>query len=158
MYLVVDFSAYFNLFHKYLELLPGQTLHFELGRSLVGQCGSLISRVLYTKPGERTTFAILDAGMTELIRPALYRTTHFIENICSTGSSQAYDIVGPICETADAFARGLTLPQTKRGDLIAIRSAGAYAEVMSSRYNLREIAPSIYSDDLVQNYSYNQIK
>ena len=144
---IANFKGYFDCFKKNLALLPNQTLHFELGRSLVAQCGSLIARVLYIKPAERTSFMILDAGMTELIRPALYRSFHFIENLSSQEGSVVYDVVGPICETSDAFARGLSLPETKRGDLLAIRSAGAYGEVMASQYNLREVAPSIFSDD-----------
>ena len=144
---IADFKEYFDCFKNNLTLLPNQTLHFELGRSLVAQCGSLIARVLYIKPAERTSFMILDAGMTELIRPALYRSFHFIENLSSQKGSDVYDVVGPICETSDAFARGLSLPETKRGDLLAIRSAGAYGEVMASQYNLREVAPSIFSDD-----------
>ncbi len=145
---ISDFRAYFQLFKKHINLFPNQILHFELGRSIVGQCGSLISEVLYTKPGDSTTFMILDAGMTELIRPALYRVKHVIQNLSSVEGSDIYDVVGPICETSDAFDRGISLPKTKRGDLIAIRSSGAYAEVMSSRYNLRDVAPSVYSTDL----------
>ena len=144
---IADFKGYFDCFKKNLALLPNQTLHFELGRSLVAQCGSLIARVLYIKPAERTSFMVLDAGMTELIRPALYRSFHFIENLSSQEGSVVYDVVGPICETSDAFARDLSLPETKRGDMLAIRSAGAYGEVMASQYNLREVAPSIFSDD-----------
>ncbi len=146
---IADFKGYFDCFKKNLTLLPNQILHFELGRSLVAQCGSLIARVLYIKPAERTSFMILDAGMTELIRPALYRSFHFIENLSSQEGSVVYDVVGPICETSDAFARGLSLPETKRGDLLAIRSVGAYGEVMASQYNLREVAPSIFSDDFM---------
>ncbi|MFY0688660.1 MAG: diaminopimelate decarboxylase [Cyclobacteriaceae bacterium] len=146
---IANFKEYFELFKKHLQLLPGQQLHFELGRSITGQCGSLISKVLYTKPGKDTTFAILDSGMTELIRPALYQASHKIENLTSNAEFGTYDIVGPICESSDAFARGISLPKTQRGDLMAVRSTGAYGEVMANRYNLREIAPSIYSDDLV---------
>ncbi len=144
---IADFKGYFNCFKKNLNLLPNQTLHFELGRSLVAQCGSLISRVLYIKPAEKTSFMILDAGMTELIRPALYQSFHFIQNLSSCDGSDVYDVVGPICETSDAFARGLSLPKTKRGDMLAIRSVGAYGEVMASQYNLREVAPCIFSDN-----------
>jgi len=143
---IVDFKAYFDVFKNFLEVLPQQEIHFELGRCVVAQCGSLISRVLYIKNGINTNFAILDAGMTELIRPALYQAYHKIENISANNSSieieknqtLKYDIVGPICESSDCFGKAVDLPQTKRGDLIAIRSAGAYGEVMSSRYNLRE--------------------
>jgi len=143
---IVDFKAYFDVFQNFLEVLPQQKIHFELGRCIVAQCGSLISRVLYIKNGINTNFAILDAGMTELIRPALYQAYHKIENITANNSlvekeknqMLKYDIVGPICESSDCFGKAVDLPQTKRGDLIAIRSAGAYGEVMSSRYNLRD--------------------
>ncbi|MDX5442639.1 MAG: diaminopimelate decarboxylase [Hymenobacteraceae bacterium] len=139
-----DFAAYFNLFHRFLELKPGQKLHFELGRALVAQCGTLVSKVLYIKKGINTNFAILDAGMTELIRPALYQSYHKIENITSQDPEQKYDVVGPICESSDCFGKAVMLPETKRGDLIAIRTAGAYGEVMSSAYNLREKAGAVF--------------
>ncbi len=146
---IPDFKTYFNFFKDELRLRPNQTLHFELGRSLVGQCGSLVTRVLYNKPGEGTTFLIVDAGMTELIRPALYQARHVIQNLSPESiSTDTYDVVGPICETSDAFARGIELPDSKRGDLLVIRSTGAYAEVMSSSYNLRDKAPAVFSDDL----------
>jgi len=144
---VVDFIAFFRLFHDFLDVYPGQKVHFELGRALVAQCGSLISKVLYIKNGVNTNFMILDAGMTELIRPALYQAYHKIENISNTnGTSQRYDVVGPICESSDCFGKALVLPSTSRGDLIAIRSTGAYGEVMSSSYNLREKVKAYYSD------------
>ncbi|NOU46820.1 MAG: diaminopimelate decarboxylase [Bacteroidales bacterium] len=143
---IVDFGAYFKVFHDYLELLPGQTVHFELGRSVVANCGSLISKVLYIKNGINTNFMILDAGMTELIRPALYQAYHKIEKLTNTdGKLTRYDVVGPICESSDCFGKAMLLPETKRGDLIAIRSAGAYGEVMSSNYNLREKVKAFYS-------------
>jgi diaminopimelate decarboxylase len=142
---IVDFRAYFSVFDKFLELLPRQQVHFELGRSITGQCGSLISRVLFVKKGININFAILDAGMTELIRPALYQAFHKIQNLSKTGTKlQKYDVVGPICESSDCFGKGVELPETERGDLIAIRSAGAYGEVMSNRYNLREPVPSVF--------------
>ncbi len=141
-----DFAAYFKLFNDFLRLKPNQKLHFELGRAIVAQCGSLISQVLYVKQGVKTRFAILDAGMTELIRPALYQSYHKIENIsaASDGNGFLYDVVGPICESSDCFGKAVPLPETKRGDIIAIRSTGAYGEVMASQYNLREIAPSCF--------------
>lgn len=149
---VVDFEAYFQVFQKFLEPLPQQTIHFELGRSLVAQCGSLISKVLYIKNGINTNFAILDAGMTELIRPALYQAYHRIEALGEKerGSNMLkYDVVGPICESSDCFGKAVVLPELERGSLLAIRSAGAYGEVMSSRYNLRDETRRIYSDDMV---------
>ena len=114
----------------------------------MGQCGSLISLVIYVKTGVRTKFAILVAGMTELIRPALYQSYHKIENLAGTGAEEKYDVVGPICESADCFGKAVTLPETQRGDLMAIRSTGAYTEVMASQYNLRARAPAVYSDEL----------
>ncbi len=150
---IVDFEGYFNVFKQFLELRPSQQIHFELGRCIVGQCGSLISKVLYIKNGINTNFAILDAGMTELIRPALYQAYHKIENIStnyeivnpqSSIINYKYDVVGPICESSDCFGKAVNLPETKRGDLIAIRSAGAYGEVMSSKYNLRDDVKSVF--------------
>jgi len=145
---VPDFNSFFKIFNKFLKLQPGQSLHFELGRTIAAQCGSLISKVLYVKDGVNTKFVILDAGMTELIRPALYQAYHKIENLSSNGKKEKYDVVGPICETSDTFGKAVLLPQTKRGDLIVIRSAGAYGEVMSSRYNLRDPVRSVYSDEI----------
>ena len=144
----VDFDAFFSLFKRFLDLKHGQTLHFELGRSMIAYAGDLISRVLYVKKGIKTNFAILDAGMTELIRPALYQAYHKIENISSNEGIDFYDVVGPICESSDTFGKTVQLPETKRGDLIAIRTTGAYGEVMASNYNLRDIAPAVYSDEL----------
>lgn len=143
---IVDFDSFFNVFKTFLETRKGQEVHFELGRAIVGQCGSLISRVLYIKKAVNTNFAILDAGMTELIRPALYQAYHKIENLSSKGPVLKYDVVGPICESSDCFGKSMELPETQRGDLIAIRSTGAYGEVMASGYNLREIAPKLYSE------------
>lgn len=142
---IPDFNAFFKLFNEFIELRPQQELHFELGRSIVGQCGTLISKVLYIKNGVNTNFAIIDAGMTELIRPALYQAAHSITNLTnSDGITNRYDVVGPICESSDCFAKALTLPTTKRGDLIAINSCGAYGEVMASQYNLRELVKAVY--------------
>lgn len=144
--LIPDFKTYFDIFSKFLTVRPGQQVHFELGRALVAQCGSLMSRVLYVKKGVNTNFAILDAGMTELIRPALYQAYHKIQNLTPSplASNMRYDVVGPVCESSDCFGKALDLPEIKRGDLIAIRSAGAYGEVMASNYNLREREKSIY--------------
>ncbi|QDA58865.1 diaminopimelate decarboxylase [Hymenobacter jejuensis] len=141
---IPDFEAYFRMFEENLVRRPGQQVHVELGRAVVAQCGTLISRVLYVKRSQQTNFAILDAGMTELIRPALYGSYHLIQNLTSQGSRQIYDVVGPICESSDTFGREVALPETNRGDLIALRSAGAYGEVMASNYNLREKAPAVY--------------
>ena len=148
-----DFETYFNIFRDHLELQPGQEVHFEPGRAIIANAGSLVSRVLYVKEGVKTRFAILDAGMTELIRPALYQAYHLIENLSSAGPSKLYDVVGPICESSDCFGKAVHLPETRRGDLIAIRSAGAYGETMSSNYNLREKAKTWYSDEFTENES-----
>ncbi len=145
---IPDFKNYFAIFNEFLNLKANQEVHFELGRSIVGQCGSLISRVLYVKNGINTNFAILDAGMTELLRPALYQAFHKIENLSSKDVSEKYDVVGPICESSDCFGKAVSLPKTKRNDLIAIRSTGAYGEVMASEYNLRPIAKSLFSHDI----------
>ena len=145
---IADFSNYFNLFSTHLKLRKGQTLHFELGRSIVAQCGSLISRVIFLKKGKLRDFVILDAGMTDLIRPALYQAYHHIENMTSEKEHRSYDIVGPICESSDIFAKDFKLNKTQRGDIISIRSAGAYGEVMASQYNCRDIAKSYFSDTI----------
>lgn len=145
---IPDFVTFFGIFNEFLNLTPNQELHFELGRSVVAQCGSLISKVLYVKNGVNTKFAILDAGMTELLRPALYQAYHKIENISSNGEEDIYDVVGPICESSDCFGKAVSLPSTKRNDFIALRTAGAYGEAMASRYNLRDIADSVFSNEL----------
>lgn len=145
---MADFQEYFNIFNEHIELRHGQKLHFEPGRSVVGQCGTLISKVLYVKNGSNTRFIIIDAGMTDFIRPALYQAHHKIENLTSGQDLQRYDVVGPVCESADTFAKFIELPGTKRGDIIAIRSAGAYGEVMASRYNLRDLPASVFSDEI----------
>ncbi len=143
-----DFDHFFKIFKDHLHLRPQQKLHFELGRALVAASGSLISRVLFVKKAITTRFAILDAGMTELIRPALYQSYHKIENLSSKGEKEAYDVVGPICESSDCFGKAVELAPTKRGDFIVIRSTGAYGEVMSSGYNLRKKAKAYYSDQI----------
>lgn len=174
---IVDFESYFEIFSQFLERRKGQEVHFELGRALVAACGSLISRVLYIKKGLKKNFMILDAGMTELMRPALYQAYHKIENISKleglklkveekeiqnsklksqnpqplTRNNQStikYDVVGPICESTDTFGKEVQLPESERGDLIAIRTAGAYGEVMASSYNLRDSVRSLYNKSI----------
>lgn len=145
---IPPFEEYFSLINEFISLRPGQTIHVEPGRSLTGQCGSLISKVLYIKNGSNTTFAIIDAGMTDLIRPALYNARHKIENLTSAGNPQKYDVVGPVCESSDTFGKFIELPETHRGDIIAIRSAGAYGESMASRYNMRDLPRSVFSDEI----------
>lgn len=146
---IPDFAAYFAAYSKHLKLHSKQTLHFELGRSVVGQCGSLITKVLYVKQGTHKQFAIVDAGMTDLIRPALYQAYHKIENITSDGPIEAYDVVGPICESSDVFGKAIDLNQVKRGDLLALRSAGAYGEIMASSYNCRPLPKGYVSEEMV---------
>ncbi|MBR3830185.1 MAG: diaminopimelate decarboxylase [Muribaculaceae bacterium] len=143
---IPDFKGYFNTFHENIKLGDNQELHFELGRSVVGQCGSLISRVLYVKHGTSKKFAIIDAGFTELIRPALYQAHHAITPIAPRVDAPftKYDVVGPICESSDCFGEDELLPQLERGDFIAIQSAGAYGEIMASQYNCRRLPMSIY--------------
>lgn len=139
-----DFKAYFNTFAEFFQPTPHLQVHFELGRSIVAQCGSLISTVLYVKEGKKRKFVVLDAGMNDLLRPALYQAYHKIENVTSRLPEEKYDVVGPVCESADCFGKDVTLPATRRGDMIAIRSCGAYGEAMASRYNLRDLAPAVY--------------
>jgi diaminopimelate decarboxylase len=155
---VSDFESYFKVFHDFLKVKPGQEVHFELGRALVAQSAALISRVLYVKNGMKKNFLVLDAGMTELIRPMLYQAFHLIQNLSRESSQDMtqdsglktldlkYDVVGPICESTDCFQKDVDLPQSFRGDLIAVRTAGAYGEVMASGYNLRDRVGSIYSE------------
>lgn len=146
---VPDFKDYFRTYDEHLKLRSYQTLHFELGRSIVGQCGSLIAKVLYVKQGAKKKFAILDAGMTDLIRPALYQAYHKMENLTSEEPTETYDMVGPICESSDVFGKAVDLNKVKRGDLIALRSAGAYGEIMASGYNCRELPKGYTSDELL---------
>ncbi len=143
-----DFNTFFNIFKNNLKINT-QIVHFELGRSIVAQCGYLITRVLYVKDGNNKKFIIVDAGFTELIRPSLYQSYHKIINLSSVLSNKEYDVVGPICETTDFFGKSIELPATRRGDLIVIQTTGAYGETMSSHYNLRESAKSYYSDMFV---------
>lgn len=145
---IPDFKAYFDTYAKFLKLRPHQTLHFELGRAVVAQCGTLITRTLYVKQGDFKQFAIVDAGMTDLIRPALYNAYHKIENITSNEPVETYDVVGPICESSDVFAKAIDLNKTHRGDLIAIRSAGAYGEIMASEYNCRQLPKGYITEEL----------
>ncbi len=145
---VPDFAAYFELFAKYLKLRDNQLVHFELGRATVGQCGALVTRTVYVKHGESKTFVIVDAGMTDLIRPALYQAYHKVENISSDQLAEKYDVVGPICESSDVFVKDYELNGTSRGDLLVLRSAGAYGEIMASQYNCRELPKAYYSDKI----------
>ena len=145
---MADFNDYFNTYARKLKLRPGQQLHFELGRAIVAQCGALITRVLYVKQGAAKQFAIVDAGMTDLIRPALYNAFHRIENITSDLPEETYDVVGPICESSDVFVKAFDLNGCRRGDLLAVRSAGAYGEIMASQYNCRRLPKGYVAEEL----------
>jgi len=145
---VPDFKSYFATYARCLRLRPGQRLHFELGRSVVGQCGTLITRTLYVKQGTAKQFEIVDAGFNDLIRPALYQAYHKIENISSDEPVEEYDVVGPICESSDVFGKQVPLNRCRRGDLIAIRSAGAYGEIMASVYNCRPLPKGYTSEEI----------
>ena len=145
---IPDFKAYFDTYAKKLKLRDGQTLHFELGRAVVAQCGTLVTRTLYIKEGRAKKFCIVDAGFTDLIRPALYQAYHKIENLSSEEPAEAYDVVGPICESTDVFAKQIDLNKAHRGDLLAIRSAGAYGEIMASQYNCRRLPVGYISEEL----------
>lgn len=148
---VPDFHAYFDTYRRHLRLRPGQQLHFELGRAIVGQCGTLVSRVLYIKSNPIKNFCIVDAGMTDLVRPALYGAFHKIENITAKAPEDyvTYDVVGPICESSDVFIKNYGMPRTVRGDLVALRSAGAYGEIMASGYNCRPLPIGYITEDLI---------
>lgn len=145
---IPDFKEYFDTYAQHLKLRLGQKLHFELGRAVVGQMGSLITRTLYIKQGTAKQFVIVDAGMTDLIRPALYQAYHKIENISSDEAKETYDVVGPICESSDVFAKAIDINMSHRGDLIALRSAGAYGEIMASQYNCRKLPIGYITEDL----------
>ena len=145
---IPDFKSYFDTYARHLKLRPGQTLHFELGRAVVAQCGTLIAKTLYVKQGATKQFVIVDAGMTDLIRPALYQAYHKIENISSGEGTATYDVVGPICESSDVFGKSVDLNVTHRGDLIAFRTAGAYGEIMASQYNCRKLPVGYITEDL----------
>lgn len=146
--LIPNFKLYFDTYAKYLQLREGQEVHFELGRSVTGQMGSLITKVLYIKHSSAKKFAILDAGMTDLVRPALYQAHHEIINLSSTEVKETYDVVGPICESSDIFAKDILLPKLHRGDYVALQSAGAYGEIMASQYNCRKLPIGYLSDKL----------
>lgn len=147
-YPVPDFANYFETYAKYLHRYEGQQVHFELGRSIVAQCGSLITRVTYVKKGTRKQFAIVDAGMNDLLRPALYGAHHKIENLSSSAAEETYDVVGPVCESSDVFDKDIKLPETRRGDFLALRTAGAYGEAMAFGYNCRALPRAVFSDEL----------
>lgn len=143
---IPNFRDYFRAYADNLELRPGQSLHFELGRALTAQCGRLITRCVFVKQTATKQFAIVDAGFTALIRPALYQAFHKIVNLTGQAEQRplrTYDVVGPICESSDVFATDIELHEVRRGDTLAILSAGAYGFVMSSTYNLRALPQEV---------------
>jgi len=143
---IPDFKGFFKAYSDNLKLRPGQELHFELGRALCAQCGQLITQCVFVKQTASKQFAIVDAGMSDLIRPALYEAHHEIQNLTGDAEQRpisTYDVVGPICESSDVFDKDVKLSEVKRGDLLAIKSAGAYGHVMASAYNLRAIPAEI---------------
>lgn len=144
---VPDFDSYFKTFHQNLQIPNHISVHFELGRSLVGQCGQLITKVLYTKKGVNKDFVVTDAGMTELMRPSLYQAVHRIKNLTSQGEAFIYDVVGPVCESSDVFSKNVSLPHTKRGDILSISSSGAYGESMTLNYNMRKKAENYFIEN-----------
>ncbi|MFW5757081.1 MAG: diaminopimelate decarboxylase [Bacteroidota bacterium] len=144
---VPDFDSYFKIFDQNLQISRHIPVHFELGRSLVGQSGQLITRVLYTKKGVNKNFVVTDAGMTELMRPSLYQAVHRISNLTSKGEAFVYDVVGPVCESSDVFSKNVSMPHTQRGDILSIYSTGAYAESMTLNYNMRKKAENYFIEN-----------
>ena len=146
---VTDFADYFATFDRFLDR-EGMEVHFELGRAVVAQCGELITRVLFEKVNALGHHVVIvDASMSQLIRPALYEAYHAIENLSArSAETGTYTIAGTVCESADVFAKERTLPRLQRGDLLSIKSAGAYGASMASRYNLHDFPESVYSDRL----------
>lgn len=124
----------------------GCEIEIEPGRLIVGNAGILVSRVIYVKQGEGRQFLILDGAMNDLIRPAMYDAHHDIIPVVepeAAAEQEPYDIVGPVCESGDTFARNRMMPPLKSGDLVAFRSAGAYGAVMASEYNTRPLVPEV---------------
>ena len=128
----------------------GCEIEIEPGRLIAGNAGLLVTRVIYVKSGEDRDFLILDAAMNDLIRPAMYEAHHDIVPVIESApgvEQQPYDVVGPVCESGDTFAKGRMLPELKADDLVAFRSAGAYGAVMSSEYNTRPLIPEVLVKD-----------
>lgn len=146
---IPNFASLFSIVRNHLRV-DGREVHFEFGRSIVSECGELITRVLFNKTtATGRKLVIVDASMTELIRPALYGAYHNIENITSGEEARdKYTVVGTACESTDVFDENVSLRKTRRGDLLAIKSAGAYGMSMASRYNLHDLPGAVYSDEL----------
>ena len=119
-------------------------IEIEPGRLISGNSGLLVTEVIYVKEGEDRTFLIVDAAMNDLVRPSMYGAHHDIVPVIeSSAETRDYDVVGPVCETGDTFAKGRALAPLSPGDLIAFRSAGAYGAVMASEYNTRPLVPEV---------------
>ncbi len=143
---IPDFGAYFDAFRRNLEVGDAE-VHFELGRAMVAQCGELITRVLFNKVNSAgKQVVIIDGSMSELIRPALYEAYHEIENLDARPGSPrvAYVVAGTVCESSDVFASDRELPELRRGDLVTIKSAGAYGASMASQYNMHDLPRAVY--------------
>ena len=147
---IPNFASLFAIVREYLNV-GDKEVHFEFGRSIVGECGELIASVLFNKTtatGRR--LLIIDASMTELIRPMLYGSYHNIENITSEEDVfKKYTVVGTACESTDVFDENISRKKSMRGDLLAIMSAGAYGRSMASEYNMHELPKAVYSDQLL---------
>ncbi len=147
---IPNFASLFAIVKTHLAV-GDKPVHFEFGRSIVAQCGELITKVLFNKTtatGRR--LVIVDASMTELVRPAMYGAYHNIENITSqeTMATKKYTVVGTACESTDLFVENASMRTTKRGDLLTLKSAGAYGMSMASRYNLHDLPSAVYSDEI----------
>ncbi|MFI3279136.1 MAG: diaminopimelate decarboxylase [Rikenellaceae bacterium] len=146
---IPNFASLFSIVNNYLKV-GDRDVHFEFGRSIVAECGELITKILYNKTtatGRR--LLIVDGSMTELVRPAMYGSYHNIENVTAEdGVTKKYTVVGTACESTDVFAENISLKVSKRGDLLTLKSAGAYGMSMASRYNLHDLPGAIYSDQI----------
>jgi diaminopimelate decarboxylase len=147
-----DFNGWMNTLRTHLPANIIETISLEPGRSLVGQCGQLIGEVQYIKHEDTNPTAILDIGMTELLRPALYGSRHKITVNKDDLISQKYTVSGPTCESSDTFGKNHELPPLERGDLLIIHSAGAYGSSMRLNYNLRDIIPSQFITEVVSTF------
>ena len=148
---IPNFASLFSIVHNHLRI-GDREVHFEFGRSIVAECGELITTVLFNKTtATGRKLVIVDASMTELVRPAMYGSYHNIENITAReeeAPSEKYTVVGTACESTDVFDENVSLRKTRRGDLLPIKSAGAYGMSMASRYNLHDLPGAVYSDEL----------
>lgn len=159
---VPDFDTWFRVIAERIDRTGGRRVHVEPGRAFVAQCATLISRVLFVKDSGSKTFLVLDAGMNNMVRPAFYGAYHRIENLSASlrpalGETCLYDIVGPVCESSDTWGKNRRMALSVRGDLVAVRSAGAYGQAMQNSYNLRPMAQTVYSDRIGEGVRQEQI-